>query len=47
MSKKRTMELEPCPVCGGPGQTKDVAQPFTHGWVGCRTCQKFIRWTGK
>ena len=47
MSKKQAIELVACPVCGGPGLTKDVAHPFTHGWVGCKTCQRFIRWTGK
>lgn len=47
MSKKQAIELAACPVCGVPGQAKDVAQPFSHGWVGCKTCQRFIKWSGK
>lgn len=47
MSKRNTLELEPCPVCGRDAQWKDVKQPFYHGWVGCRECQRFIKWSGK
>lgn len=48
MAKKSALPaLEPCPVCGRDGQTKDVMQPFSHGWVGCKECQKIIYWTGK
>ena len=47
MSKHKSCDLEPCPVCGKDAQWKDVMQPFYHGWVGCKTCQRFIRWTGR
>lgn len=47
MSNRYIWELEPCPVCGRDGQMKDVYHPFTHGWVGCKECQKIIYWAGK
>ena len=47
MSKRKAWELEPCPLCGRDGQMKDVYQPFAHGWVGCKECQRFIQWSGK
>lgn len=47
MSKRKSWELEPCPVCGRDAQWKDVYQPFSHGWVGCKECQRFIKWSGK
>lgn len=47
MSKKQAIELAACPNCGRDGQMKDAYQPFAHGWVGCRECQRFIKWSGK
>ena len=47
MSKQKALDLEPCPVCGRDAQWEDVMQPFYHGWVGCKECQRFIKWSGK
>lgn len=47
MIERKSLELEPCPICGRDAQWKDVKQSFYHGWVGCRECQRFIKWSGK
>lgn len=46
MTKKKYV-LEPCRICGNPAQEKIVNTPFSHGWVGCKTCERLINWHGK
>lgn len=46
MSKKK-YELKPCRRCGSPAEEKIVNKPFSHGWVGCRSCGRLINWSGK
>ena len=41
----KTIHLEDCPFCGGPGKGKDIPTPFRHGWVGCPACGIYKNWT--
>ena len=41
----KTIHLEACPFCGGPGKGKDIPTPFRHGWVGCPECGIYKNWT--
>ena len=41
----KTIHLEDCPFCGGPGKGKDIPTPFRHGWVGCPECGIYKNWT--
>lgn len=47
MSKKKKYQLEPCKTCGSPAEEKIINTPFSHGWVGCKSCKNIIYWQGK
>lgn len=41
----RREDLEPCPLCGEPGQGKSYnGRTVCQGWIGCPKCGLYIQW---